>query len=367
MPVEKTYRQIFPDIDCPVLATRPETITYMTGFYSTARRPGQLGLCCALVDEGKTYLYVPENWRKEVQTQLCDARVEVFGYADGKQGLAQMLVSSMPGNVSCLGIEPEFMDFELYAALMKQREFGFIRVTEQLDHAKAIKTHKELLALKKSARLATDAMEYARTLVRPGVREYELAAEIEHFLRMRGSDAMPFTMKALSGPNSAVTVRIPADRQVCRGDCVLFDFGATVDRYISDWTRTFCCGDASATQKGMYELAREIEQACIRQIRPGIKVSELMQTALSIANQHPLGRWFNPYLGHSIGLASSEWPLLKVGVEATLEAGMVLTIEPGVYLPGIGGVRIEDEVLVTEMGHEVWTGLQEEGFEVYNG
>ena len=366
MRIKKTFREIFLDVDFPVLAIRPETIAYLTGFYSTARRPGQLGLCCTLVDEEKSRLYVPENWKKEAQDQLRDIPVEVFGYSQGKDELARMLLLSIPENVVRLGIEPEFMDFELYASLMKQRECCFVSVTESLNYAKAIKTDEEISALRKSARLATDAMEYAKTLVRPGIREYEMAAEIEHYMRLRGSDGTPFTMKALSGPNSAVTIKIPGERKVCRGDCVLFDFGATVDRYISDWTRTFCCGDASAKQKEIYELVRTIELACIEQIKPGIQIFELMQTALAIAKDHPLGRWFNPYLGHSIGLASSEWPQLKNGVKATLQQGMVLTIEPGVYLPEVGGVRIEDEVLVTETGHEVWTGLKHEQFEVYN-
>lgn len=217
MRIKKTFREIFPDVDFPVLAIRPETIAYLTGFYSTARRPGQLGLCCTLVDEEKSRLYVPENWKKEAQDQLRDIPVEVFGYSQGKDELARMLLLSIPENVVRLGIEPEFMDFELYASLMKQRECCFVSVTESLNYAKAIKTDEEISALRKSARLATDAMEYAKTLVRPGIREYEMAAEIEHYMRLRGSDGTPFTMKALSGPNSAVTIKIPGERKVCRG------------------------------------------------------------------------------------------------------------------------------------------------------
>lgn len=362
----KTFQTLFPGVNAPILATRPETITYLTGFYSTARRPGQLGLTCALVGEGDSYFCCPENWRREAEMQLRGTGVQVLGYSEGKRELAQMLLKALPEEKPRLGIEPRFMDFELYQALQELRAVELFSVADCLDYAKAIKTEAEIAALKKSAALAVEAMEFAKTLVRPGIREYEMVAEIEHFMRVRGSDGTPFTMKALSGENSAVTINIPGTRQVRQGDLVLFDFGATVDRYISDWTRTFCCGAASPEQKELYRLTRRIERSCIEAVKPGVRVSDLMELAQGIARRHPLGQWFNPFLGHSIGLASSEWPLLQSGVETVLEAGMVLTIEPGIYLPGVGGVRIEDEVLVTSTGHEVWTGLKDEIFEIYN-
>lgn len=351
-----------------LLITRPESITYLTGFYSAARRPSQLGLTCALIDKQNIHFYCPESWKKEAESQLMGTNTNIYGYAGDKQNLTEMIARDavFASKISKIGIEPEYMDYELYTKLIRYHSFDFISVKETMDHAKAIKTDDEVIALKKSAKLAKDAMEYARTIVRSGAKEYELAAEIEYYMRRRGSDGTPFTMKALSGENSVVTINIPGAKEVKEGDCVLFDFGAIVDHYISDWTRTFCCGKASEEQKELYRLVWKIERACIEMIKPGILVSDLMDRAMQIAEQHPMGRWFNPYLGHSIGLGTSEWPILKPGVEIPLEQGMVLTIEPGIYIPGIGGVRIEDELFVTGAGHEIWTGLEHEVFEVFN-
>lgn len=351
-----------------LLITRPETITYFTGFYSTARRPNQLGLTCALINKQNIVFYCPQSWEIEAKSQLNGTSIVVQGYAGDKQNLADMIIKEVITDFkTCrFGMEPGYMDYELYTKLVKNNSFIFISVNECLDHAKAIKTDDEIIALKNSAKLAKDAMEYAKTIVHTGIKEYELAAEVEYFMRRHGSDGTPFTMKALSGENSTVTINIPGEKKIEEGDCVLFDFGATVDHYISDWTRTFCCGKASAEQKELYRLVWKIERECIDMMKPGILVSELMNHAMQIAGQHLMGKWFHPYLGHSIGLGTSEWPILKPGIDIPLEHGMVLTIEPGIYIPGIGGVRIEDEIFVTETGHEIWTGLDNEVFELFN-
>jgi len=135
-----------------------------------------------------------------------------------------------------------------------------------------------------------------------------------------------------------------------------------VDHYASDWTRSFAVGAAGPEQQELYELVWRIERACIGLIRPGVGLQQLMEQAMKVIHGHPYARWFNPYLGHSIGLNSQEWPAIVPGAGEVLQENMVITIEPGVYVPGVGGVRIEDEVLVTACGHEILTGLREETF-----
>ena len=169
-------------------------------------------------------------------------------------------------------------------------------------------------------------------------------------------------MKALAGENALRTINLPGDYRIQEGDVVLLDFGAVVNHYASDWTRSFAVGYAGEEQRELYQLVWHIERACIQMIRPGVRFQQLMDQAMKVIHGHPYARWFNPYLGHSIGINSQEWPAIVPGAEDVLRENMVVTIEPGVYVPGVGGVRIEDEVLVTANGYEILTGLRDEEF-----
>lgn len=169
-------------------------------------------------------------------------------------------------------------------------------------------------------------------------------------------------MKVLSGDNALRTINLPGTRKLAQGEIVLLDFGTTVGNYASDWIQKFYAGTAHREQQALYELVWRIERTCINRIRPGISLQSLMDTAFDVLRGHPFETWFNPYLGHSIGIDSVERPAIVPGVQGCLEENMVLTIEPGVYVPGVGGIRIEDEILVTSEGPEILTGLRTERF-----
>ena len=219
-----------------------------------------------------------------------------------------------------------------------------------------------LAGLRRSANLAKEAMEHACDILRPGVAELDVVAELEYFMRKNGSEGTPFTMKVLSGDNALRTINLPGTRKLAQGEIVLLDFGTTVGNYASDWTRSFMLGQPTREQQALYELVWRIERTCINRIRPGISLQSLMDTAFDVLRGHPFETWFNPYLGHSIGIDSVERPAIVPGVQGCLEENMVLTIEPGVYVPGVGGIRIEDEILVTSEGPEILTGLRTERF-----
>lgn len=363
------YRKVISRLEGPAVIGSPEAICYTTGFYTTARRPGQIGRMYGVITEAGVTLVSPANWAEEVMRQTAgNPWVRVIPCDPSPKNIGRHLINALreAGNGSKIGIELSGMDI----LAMKALEEGFPEaviedITADLNRARMIKTPQEIQALKKPAALASKAMEYAKTLVRPGIREFEMAAELEYFMRRGGSDGTPFTMKALSGPNTAVTINIPGQRAVREGDLVLFDFGAVVDHYASDWTRTFVCGKASREQKELYQLVRTIEQECIRMIKPGLPIQSLMDKAFETASSHPFGRWFKPYLGHSIGLSSQEWPALEPKAFDCLEENMVITIEPGIYIPEMGGIRMEDEVLVTREGYQILTGLENEIFEIY--
>jgi Xaa-Pro aminopeptidase len=171
-------------------------------------------------------------------------------------------------------------------------------------------------------------------------------------MRARGA-ASAFDITVASGPRGAMPHGTASQRVIGDNELVTVDFGAQVNGYHSDMTRTVAVGDPSGELRRLYRAVLEAEEAAVRAIRPGVLCSELDAVARDLLTAHGLGEYFAHSLGHGVGLAVHEGPGLRKGSADVLEAGMVITAEPGVYLPGLGGVRIEDLVLVTETGYEV--------------
>ncbi|MDN5301691.1 MAG: Xaa-Pro dipeptidase [Thermoanaerobacteraceae bacterium] len=360
--VSNRWRELFSDVSGPILITSEQNIFYVTGFATEARRPTQIGLTCAILTDEALLLLCPENWVDIVKTQVETTTVCVVGYKGAAPELAAAIEKYL-GSARILGFEKDGMELSLYLALMERyKEAKWQDVSPALKRARLVKKPEEIMALRQAAKLASAAMEHAKTLLKPGKEEYQVVAELEYFMRKNGSQGVPFTMKVLAGDNAIKTINLPGKNQIVEGDIVLLDFGAIVQNYASDWTRSFAIGKASAQQQELYDLVWKIERSCIEMIRPGVKLASLMDKAMEIAQESRFAQYFNPYLGHSIGISSQEWPFIVPGVEGTLEENMVITIEPGVYVPGVGGVRIEDEILVTNTGHEILTGLQKEEF-----
>jgi Xaa-Pro dipeptidase len=360
--VSNRCRELFSDVSGPILITSEQNIFYVTGFATEARRPTQIGLTCAILTDEALLLLCPENWVDIVKTQVETTTVCVVGYKGAAPELAAAIEKYL-GSARILGFEKDGMELSLYLALMERyKEAKWQDVSPALKRARLVKKPEEIMALRQSAKLASAAMEHAKTLLKPGKEEYQVVAELEYFMRKNGSQGVPFTMKVLAGDNAIKTINLPGKNQIVEGDIVLLDFGAIVQNYASDWARSFAIGKASAQQQELYDLVWKIERSCIEMIRPGVKLASLMDKAMEIAQESRFAQYFNSYLGHSIGISSQEWPFIVPGVEGTLEENMVITIEPGVYVPGVGGVRIEDEILVTNTGHEILTGLQKEEF-----
>lgn len=370
---KRSYESLFGRLSVPVLLSAPDNIYYAIGFSTTARRPAQIGLNAVLMSRERTWFMFPENWIPLVKEQVDEREVTLVPYpkAAGEPGETIMrLLDSLGeggGQHVDLGFERDRLELDLYLTLeelfrAKGKSIRWQDISGALRQARLIKSGEEIEALRQSAQVAREAMEHAKRILCPGKRERDIVAELEYFMRKRGSEGVPFTMKVLSGENAARTINLPGERRIEPQDVVLLDFGAVVGHYASDWTRSFAIGKASPRLMEMYDLVWKIERECIAGIRPGVRLGELMERAQNVLGDHPLKSWFHPYLGHSIGINSQEWPAIVPGERLALQENMVITIEPGIYVPGVGGVRIEDEVLVTEDGYEILTGLSEEGF-----
>jgi Xaa-Pro aminopeptidase len=220
---------------------------------------------------------------------------------------------------------------------------------------RAVKDEAEVDRIREAARIAGKALAAVQGMVRPGIREEEIALDLEYRMRRGGAQRISFETIVAAGANSALPHATPGRRAIADGDCVMVDYGAVCDGYHSDETCTFVVGHATKRQQEVYRQVLEAHDRAIQAIRAGVSCGEIDRIARSHLDAAGLGAAFSHGLGHGVGLDVHEAPRLAPGREELLRAGMVVTVEPGVYLPGLWGIRIEDTVLVTEGGCEILT------------
>jgi Xaa-Pro aminopeptidase len=232
--------------------------------------------------------------------------------------------------------------------------------TERIvERARIIKDAAEIAALREAGRRLAAVAEQLPPLVRVGRTERDIAGDIEVALRAAGFSRPAFETIVASGPNSALPHARPTARAIEAGDPTVLDFGGVYDGYCVDLTRTVQLGVAPAALRGLYTAVAEAQQAALRAVRPGVPSSSIDAAARGVLERHGLGEAFGHGTGHGLGLEVHEEPRIARAAarlpDVVVEPGMVFTIEPGAYVPGVGGVRIEDDVLVTETGCEVLT------------
>lgn len=236
----------------------------------------------------------------------------------------------------------------------------FVPVEGVVEGLRVVKDASEIAILREAARRLTPVAGAVLRALRPGVAEREVAAVIESELRAAGYERPSFEPIVASGPNAALPHYRAGDRILASGDAVVLDFGGVLDGYCSDLTRTVVIGDPSEEFVRVYGAVLDAQQAAIRAIRPGVESTTVDAAARDLLTENGLGEAFSHSTGHGLGLEIHEDPrLARAGGQppTVLRPGMVVTVEPGAYLPGWGGVRIEDDVLVTEQGYEVLTSV----------
>lgn len=228
---------------------------------------------------------------------------------------------------------------------------GRVLVVDQwVEELRVVKEAAEIEAIQRAAVLGDAAFEHILGVVRPGMREVDIALALEVYLRSNGSEGVAFEPIVASGPYSSKPHASVTDRVVAEGDLLKMDFGARVDGYCSDLTRTIVVGTASDEQRRMYEAVREANEASIAVVKAGARAAAVDAVARDSLGRHGYAERFGHGLGHGVGLAVHESPSLGPRSRDILRAGTVVTIEPGVYVPGFGGVRIEDLVAVEDGG-----------------
>lgn len=314
---------------------------------------GSPGASCLLVPKhGESILYVYGVNYEQVKAEARGFRVELVKREEN-------LMEKVAGFVRDLGIRKLAFDtliFENYHVITERLRDTKLEPQGALVWSlRRIKDAEELELMRKAAELAYEGMKTAREVLSIGMREYEVAAEIEYAMRRRGSWGTAFETIVASGARSAYPHGGCFDRKIEAGDLVVIDIGASYRHYRSDMTRTFIVGKPSEKQKQIYDLVRAAQEKAIMAIKPGVKASDVDAAARGVIEKAGYGENFVHGLGHGVGLEVHEPPTLSPQSMDKLERGNVVTVEPGIYIVGFGGIRIEDMVLVNEFGAEKLT------------
>ncbi len=229
-----------------------------------------------------------------------------------------------------------------------------------LVELRAIKDAEEIAATRRAVWVAQRAFEVIRHRLQPEHTEFQTAAELEHTIRGLGGTGCSFSPIVAVGERAALPHAVPTNKQFLESTLILFDWGAIVDHYRSDITRVLFTGPPPDEFETIYKVVLEAQRAAIETIAPGVVTGEVDAAARGVIGKAGYGDYFGHGLGHGVGLQIHEHPRMSRNTEDVLQAGMIVTVEPGIYLPGRGGVRLEDDVLVTESGHEVLTSVPKE-------
>ena len=233
-----------------------------------------------------------------------------------------------------------------------------------VENLRAVKDASEIGQIRDAARLGSQVMEEAIRLIRPGVTELEIAAEIGYRMRLKGASGESFEAIVAAGPRSALPHARPTARQIGKNELVVLDLGAILRRYCSDLTRTVHVGKATSRVRGWYQAVLEAQSAAREALKSGVTCGGVDAAARNVLQRKGLGRYFVHSTGHGIGLEIHENPRIARDQKTLLETGNVVTLEPGVYVEGVGGIRIEDDALVTSRGAEILTTTPREFLEL---
>lgn len=255
--------------------------------------------------------------------------------------------------VKTIGFEKEYVTVNQMDEWQEKLGVEFIGIKGWVEELRMIKTKDEVANIRKAAAIADEAFAKLLPTIRSGLTEREIALELEFLMRKAGASAMSFDPIVASGPRSALPHARPGERILSVGDFLVLDFGCKVNGYCSDMTRTLVIGEPEEKHLLIYDLVLEAQLRSLEAIAPGKTGVEIDTIARNIISEAGYGEYFGHGLGHSLGLEVHESPRLSKLDQTVLQPGMIVTVEPGVYLPDFGGVRIEDLVLVTEDGYEV--------------
>jgi Xaa-Pro aminopeptidase len=333
-----------------LLVTHLPDVRYLCGF---------TGSNAALAITGRrARLFTDGRYRTQAAEEVRAADVEIIARTAAVAAVEWL--AAQPGSNSA-GFDPahttvaELARWREALPARLRRTFLAVLPSPLIEPLRLVKDEAELEILREAALIGTRLFDYILGVLRPSLREVEVAAELEHAARIAGAEGMSFETIVASGARSALPHGRATEARLPRRGFLTLDFGIIHKGYCSDMTRTVHFGKPRANERAAYEAVLEAQQAAVDAVAAGVRCGDVDEAARSVLRRAGFAEAFSHSTGHGVGIEIHESPRIASGQTARLEAGMVVTIEPGVYLPGQFGIRIEDMVAVTRTGHEIFT------------
>ena len=339
-----------------LLVTNFANVTYLTGFTGDDSY--------LLITPSDEILITDPRYTEQVQGECpgLDMAVRRPGVT-----MIEVVTKTIEGaKVGSVGIEGDSMTVSQREAIAEKLPKVELKTTKGLvESLRAIKDRGEIAEIREAIRIAEEAYRRLRNTARPDQTEKQFADAMDHQMRTLGAKCASFPSIVAVGPNAALPHARPSEKRLGEAGFFLLDWGASGRLYKSDLTRMVATGKIPPKLERVYGVVFKAQAAAIAAIRPGVSGQDIDQRARGIIEEAGFGKNFGHGIGHGIGLAVHESPRMAKGVKEPLAAGMVVTVEPGIYLPRWGGVRVEDDVLVTQSGHEVLTTLPKKWDDIF--
>lgn len=332
-----------------LLVSSPASIRYLTGY------AGSNGL--VLITPREAHFFTDPRYATDAQANIdCTVHVCKKPLIDEAAAVAKRK------HLKRLGFEPTWMQVDTFDRLKAALGAGtkLAPINGLIEGHRAVKSAEEIAKIRTSVQVNSTAFDKTIRRIKRGVREMDIAAELDFQMRMAGAEKPAFDTIVASGPRTALPHAHPTAKQIEDDSFLLIDMGAMVNGYASDMTRMAFLGKPNKKMQALYDAVLEAQLAGVAAVRPGTTCDKVDAAAREVLKRHELDRYFVHSTGHGLGLEIHEGPRVARKQPAKLEAGMVITIEPGAYIEGLGGVRIEDTVLVTETGCEILTPTSKE-------
>ncbi|AEF93441.1 peptidase M24 [Desulfotomaculum nigrificans CO-1-SRB] len=327
-----------------VVVTSPPNFFYFSGIWLDSNERLQ---AVVIPKTGTPKIIVHEMFREEVSGVK---EFEQLFWSDGIPPI-ELLAKVLPA-AGTVSVDNQWPSGNLISLMEVNKQLSYVHSTPILGALRLIKDDAEIKLLEESANYADQIMDRVIEFVKPGVTELEVAEEIKKLFRKEGINQLSFEPIVATGSNAAMPHHVPDDTVLREGDTVVIDMGGIKDYYCSDITRTIVLGEATPEIEKVYQVVQRAQEAAVKAIKPGLAMQDIDQVARGIITEAGYGEYFTHRTGHGLGIEVHEEPYLSPGNRQILKEGMVVSVEPGIYLPGKFGVRIEDIVVVTADGAE---------------
>ena len=338
-----------------LLVTHLPNVAYLTGLRSTAG--------VALVTPGGSQLFVDSRYLTAAESLTSDEPRPELAVTLVQGSYEETVGRALVGlGRSRVGVESDHMSLSRWMWFQEHLKAGEVSLepcSGLVETQRIVKDSYEISCFRAAGQLIAEAVARVLETVRPGETELDTATEIDRIMSRCGFEDRAFPTIVASGPNSALPHAHPSGRRIVAGDLVLMDFGGVLNGYCVDVSRTVCMSPVGDEAARLHAAVLEAQQDAVAAVRPGLVASQIDAAARSTLARRGLAEAFGHGTGHGLGLEVHEAPRVgragQEGTDVCIQSGMVFTVEPGVYLPGVGGVRIEDDILVTDQGCEVLT------------